>query len=184
MCHMVVCRRWQRVSRESWNDHKSLNPYRDTWCLSSRNEVLLTNPHALYEILQRCGRYLKNLEFVGYIDELIEVGAHIGLLCPNLQYLELAGVTRKVLKNIAENCTDIKCFCLRDTFDSCEDELSQLFLRNRKLETLELICEYRSNDGKFWLDIPTESIQELSILNSSLSTSYFNKVRDFSHLGV
>ncbi|OXU20787.1 hypothetical protein TSAR_007287 [Trichomalopsis sarcophagae] len=179
-----VCRRWQRVSKESWFDRKSLNVYTDKSGLSSSsNELLLRSPRALCEILKHCGSYLKKLEFVGYVDELIDIGARIGSLCPNLQYLELAGVTRIVLKNIAENCTDIRSFSLRDTFDSCEDELSLLFARNKRLETLEFICDARTNDGKFWLRIPTESIQTLYILNSSLSTSYFNEaVRKMKNL--
>ena len=137
---------------------------------------------AIHTVLQRCGIFLRKLEFIGYIDELLKVGEQIGLLCPNLQMIDLAGASKQIIQSLAENCTDIRHICLRDTIHPYDAELSLLFMRNRKLKSIEFICEQVPTSGKFLLDLPTKSVEQLVVLNSNFPAKYFNKVRVF--LGI
>jgi hypothetical protein len=144
--------------------------------LSRNNEKLIKNIHAIYEVLKRCGYFIKNLEFFGYLDKFLLIGKRIGSLCPNLEAVDLFGVSSLIIKNLASNCNNIRELRLRNIINQCDEELSQLCSRNKNLKFFEFISEDKFIIGKFLLDLPAESLETLKIISSNISVDYFNKV--------
>lgn len=161
---------------ESWHNCRTLSPDKMRWGLKRTNGNLVINPKAIHQVLQRCGFYLKRLEFFGYLNELVTLGSKIGSMCPNLESVYLCGVSRLTIKNLSEHCANISELGLRDVFESFDNELSVLCERNRKLTKLTLYSLCGQSEGKFFLDLPSESLRILSIINCDFLPVYVNQV--------
>ncbi|XP_058795716.1 uncharacterized protein LOC131666802 isoform X2 [Phymastichus coffea] len=181
-----VCKRWQTISMESWRQCRILSPDKVSWGLKKGNGNLVMDAKAIYNVLTRCGFYLKYLEFFGYLDELVTLGNKIGSMCPNLETIYLCGVSSLSIQNLSEYCTNIKELGLRDIFETFDNELSFLFEKNKNLTKMTFYSICGISNGKFFLNLPFESLKTLSIFNCDFSSFYVNqgirKLKNLSEL--
>jgi len=64
----------------------------------------------------------------------------VGKYCPNLQYIDVTelNVSPAGIKSLTTNCSNITEFNLGHCTSTCDNDLSQLFTRNKNFDILKL----------------------------------------------
>ena len=191
---IIVCKRWQSVSKTSWHDLKSLKVSPKTWGLK-KNIVGEDFKDIFEKLLRRCGRFLTHLDLDRCMDGLYDIEMRSQIInmvtteCPNVLDFEMSHSIRHEndLEIIEPIFKKFKKFCIRwpDNHYIRYEELKTLFRCNTKLEWLEID---RENYWGLKLDVlysvPCETLKVLKLHNlyesqiESLSVSmhffYFN----------
>ncbi|OXU27874.1 hypothetical protein TSAR_002554 [Trichomalopsis sarcophagae] len=181
-----VCRRWLNVSQESWRTFKKLNLTQTTWGFQCETYGLreIDTP-TLRKVLLRCGQFLTHIDFSTFAEKLSSSTLTVvGRNCPNLQGIDVTAlcVSPAGIKSLTENCSNIMEFSLGHCSSSCDNDLSNLFSKNKKLRYLKLV--HNSITGKCLLSLPVESIETI-ILEECTNISpchFFNVVPTFEKL--
>ncbi|XP_011504616.1 PREDICTED: F-box/LRR-repeat protein 7-like [Ceratosolen solmsi marchali] len=172
-----VCRRWRIISQESWRTFKKLDLSQSSWGF----DILNNGPREVYtatlrQVLLRCGQFLSHIDLSKFTENLSQSTLTIvARLCPNLQHINITGlaVSSAGIKTLTDNCHNITEFSLGLCSASCDNDLSDLFLKNEKLRYLKLTGN--SISGRCLLNLPVESI-EIIILDdcNNISPEYFH----------
>ena len=132
----------------------------------------------LRKVLLRCGQFLTHIDFSMYAEKLSKSTLTVvGRLCPNLQKIDVTAlnVSPAGIKALAASCNNITDFNLGHCSSACDNDLCQLFLKNKKLKRLKI--EQNSITGKCLLNLPTDSIETISLSEcTNVSPCHFSNV--------
>ncbi|XP_014209865.1 F-box/LRR-repeat protein 3-like [Copidosoma floridanum] len=182
-----VCRRWKVLSKQSWSTFKKLDLMNSTWGFGKpktrgveldrvkfnnfASEIIDTP--ILRKVLLRCGQFLTHIDISLSTDRLnVSTLTIIGKMCPNLQYISTLTVTPAGIKALTESCKEIETLSLGRCSNSCDNDLSQLFQKNKKLRYLRIM--QNAMTGKCLLNLPADSIETVILIECrNISPCYF-----------
>ncbi|KAK0163385.1 hypothetical protein PV327_007071 [Microctonus hyperodae] len=138
-----VCKRWQNVNKQSWNDIKELRFPGTTVSGPPYSITTDTNERAVQKLLSRCGRYLNKLEFdAQHLCCSFDIVPIIAKHCHNLQFLilRLNYFTNRDMRSLFSNLNKLSHLELfeisRKFLDGCLKNLSSS-LKELSLNTKE-----------------------------------------------
>ncbi|XP_033216896.1 F-box/LRR-repeat protein 7-like isoform X3 [Belonocnema kinseyi] len=170
-----VCKRWRAVSQESWRAYRHLDLSQASWGFTKINKKNYVDTPTLRKILLRCGRFLNHIDFSLPSHRLSQSTLTIiGKLCPNLQIVDLSSlnVSSSGILSLTSSCSNITKFTLGSSTNSCDNDLLQLFAKNRQLKYLKITSN--STTGKCLLNLPADSIEEIIFTEcNGISPSHF-----------
>ena len=123
-----VCKSWQVSAQQSWTGLKKLNFTPKELGLRSvgtKHEVKEINEEVVEKILKRCGRYLEEINDFKSCTTFL-----ISKYCKNVQTIKLSNFSKKLIKELARNCTNISNFKIEGV---CFD-LNKINKRQRQLQ--------------------------------------------------
>lgn len=168
---ILVCKRWQLLSKEGWSDFKRLTSEIHRWGFYDPVRALLSskemNNKKLKKVLQRCGRFLKSFDFSYFLYQGLEPNALelVAKFCPNIQHINAGElpVSSSSLKALAKNCNMIKTFRIEKFEDYfVDDNLSEIFARNTGLERI-VINDNRKFTGECLQQLNRECIRSIEL---------------------
>ena len=157
-----VCKRWHAVSQESWRACRHLDLSPASWGFAQINKRKYVDTPILRKILLRCGRFLNHIDFSLPAHRMKQSTLTIiGRLCPNLQTVDVSSlnVSPSGILSLTSNCSSITKFSLGSCTSSCDNDLLQLFSKNRQLKYLKITSN--TITGKCLLHLPPDSIEEI-----------------------
>ncbi|XP_063990742.1 F-box/LRR-repeat protein 7-like [Diachasmimorpha longicaudata] len=180
-----VCKRWQALSLDSWRSVKRLDLIRTHWGLSPRIRLENIDTTTLRKVLIKCGQFLTHLDLSTYPHLLRSSTLTIvGKFCPNLQVINVKALelSPSGIASLMTNCQNITNFVMKSLTGPCEKDLSQLFMVNKKLVTVEIQDEHII--GKCLGQLPTDTVEVIHLLlcSSVLSTYFDAALPKFSSL--
>ncbi|XP_031782796.1 F-box/LRR-repeat protein 2-like isoform X3 [Nasonia vitripennis] len=185
-----VCKRWRNISKESWQNFKTLNADLAIW----GSDVVFYSPNVrriLEQVLQRSGSFLRHLDLFLFLRMESYILHSIGNLCPNLQYLDIQTIklTLPAMKILTKNCHNLKALTFGESTMACDDTpLSEFFSENKQLQYLKLVLNY-SCTGKCLLSLPADmdtiimercSLRSINYLSRALKQ--FGQLKTFSFM--
>lgn len=174
-----MCKRWRAVSQESWRVYRHLDLSQASWGFAQINKKNYVDTPTLRKILLRCGRFLNHIDFSLTSHRLNQSTLTIiGKLCPNLQTVDLSSlnVSSSGILSLTSTCANITKFTLGSCTNSCDNDLLQLFVKNRQLKYLKITSN--SITGKCLLHLPADSIEEIIFTEcNGISPCHFLNVR-------
>lgn len=150
-----------------------------TWGFKvSKNGPKEVDTPTLRKVLQRCGSFLTHINFSMFAEKLSSSTLSVvGKYCPNLQYIDITelNVSPAGIKSLINNCTNIIEFNLGHCTSTCDNDLSHLFSKNKKLRNLKIVRN--STTGKCFLNLPAESIESVVLSEcTNISPCHFSNV--------
>lgn len=168
-----VCKRWHAVSQESWRAVKRLDLSLPTWgAISGKSAPSIDTP-TLRKVLLRCGRFLNHIDLSQISHRLRQSTLTIvGKFCPNLQTIDTTSlnVSSSGIEALTHNCGDIRKLSLGACTSSCDNDLTKLFSKNRKLRYLK-ISQNSLVTGKCLAHLPADGVEEISLSQCNAVTS-------------
>ncbi|KAJ8672652.1 hypothetical protein QAD02_003911 [Eretmocerus hayati] len=158
-----VCRRWKDICPESWRTFKKLDLTRPTWGFKAVVHKSIDTP-TLRKVLLRCGQFITHIDLSKKTEKLSKSTLSvIGRFCPNLQYIDVTAinVSPAGIKALAENCMNITDFSLGHCTTACDNDLSQLFAKNKRLQSVKIL--QNSILGKCFLSLPADSMRSITL---------------------
>jgi hypothetical protein len=167
------------VCQESWRNFKKLDLSPSSWGFNIYKHGLREiNTPTLRKVLLHCGQFLSHIDLSIFTKTLSQSTLTIiGKLCPNLQQITVTklNVSPAGIKALTDNCHNIRKFSLGFCVAPCDDDLSEFFLKNKKLQYLKLV--ENSISGRCLLNLPIESIDTIILEDcDNISPEYFYSV--------
>lgn len=180
-----VCKRWRAVSQEAWRGFRHLDLSQTTWGFTQFAKKKYVDTPTLRKVLLRCGRFLNHVDFSLPSHRLSQSTLTIvGKLCPNLQTIDLTSlnVSSSGILALTANCSNIAKLSLGSCTCSCDNDLLQLFSKNKLLKYLKITSN--SLTGKCLLYLPADAIEEIILVEcNGVSPCYFlNALKKFDKL--
>ena len=169
-----VSKTWQEIAKKSWTKVKILKFHPEFLGLRPfgtkyQNAI---NKYTFDKILKRCGKYLTKIDttstkYTFNFDEclLSLVAKH----CPNIQSIVCFAVSREGLEALMQNVRSLSEFSSIWVLEKdCEDILSRLFTKNKKIRILNLCL--REMKGYCLFNLPLTEITKINITEINNST--------------
>lgn len=168
------------MSQEAWRGFRHLDLSQTTWGFTQFAKKKYVDTPTLRKVLLRCGRFLNHVDFSLPSHRLSQSTLTIvGKLCPNLQTIDLTSlnVSSSGILALTANCSNIAKLSLGSCTCSCDNDLLQLFSKNKLLKYLKITSN--SLTGKCLLYLPADAIEEIILVEcNGVSPCYFLNVSD------
>ncbi|XP_043464709.1 F-box/LRR-repeat protein 2-like [Leptopilina heterotoma] len=180
-----VCQRWRAVCQEAWRGFRTLDLSQTTWGFTIKNKKKYVDTPTLRKVLLRCGRFLNHIDFSQPLHRLSQSTLTIvSKFCPNLQSIDLSSlnVSSSGILALTANCSNITKLSLGSCSNSCDNDLLQLFTKNKELKYLKISSNCLT--GKCLSYLPKDSIQEIILSECNMVSPCFflNALKKFDNL--
>ncbi|XP_033231231.1 F-box/LRR-repeat protein 4-like isoform X2 [Belonocnema kinseyi] len=193
-----VCKRWQKLSKESWYTFKRLDLCPSTWGWPDDTEKKFIDNDILHEVLIRCSQYLNDVDLRRNQSKILLYYVSIKdicLKCQRLKSLNLSDLSSSrrghncpytdsegLIDSLLLTCQNLIKFGLEPCYSGYhEKDLGRLFDNMRKIKYLRLGSYHRPLyiDGECLLHLPNDTIEEIVLVGCTfLQPSFFRKAFD------